>query len=212
MQEWCFLLWFFSSKYIKQFLVHDNVKYKGMSRSITLYIDKDTGLTLKTLYDICIHAGGNYKELHGIHPMKRHECGLAVPYIHPTDENAVFKIKLKLGWNKGTAYTQDCAWNIWIPENWQDELPTHRLFNAGISRGSPKLDTEGTWDQKQKELDSKADSFARCTGPGIYIRQNKIIATLDCSYGNYGKKMPSKMFNSLKQALKDMGYLNKSNT
>jgi hypothetical protein len=180
-----------------------------MSRSIILYIDKDPGLTLKTLYDICIHAKENYKELSGIHPMRRHECGLAIPYNHPTDENAVFKIKLRLGWNKGMAYTQDCAWNIWLPENWQDELPRHRLFNAGISRELPKLDNQGNWDDRQKELDSKATAFARCTGKGIYLRHNKIIVTLDCSYGNYGKKMPTKMFNSFKKALKDMGYLDK---
>jgi hypothetical protein len=160
-----------------------------MSRSITLFLDKDPGITLKTLYDICICCGEKYEELRGIHPLRRCECGLAIPIENHHDKAAVYKIKLLIGWNRGTCCTQNCTWNIEVPENWKEELPNHRLFHASI-------DGE--------------DSFAHCHGKqGVDMRWNKVIVTLDCSYGNYGEKMPNKMFNSLKNSLKDMGLCNK---
>jgi hypothetical protein len=180
-----------------------------MSRCITLFLDRDPGITLKTLYDICIYSGEKYEELRGIHPLLRYECGLAIPIESHRDKHAVYKIKLLIGWNRGIGYTQDCAWNIYIPENWKDELPNHRLFHASVNRKQYELETRGTgWELAQKELDAKADAFAYCHGEGVDMRWNKVIVTLDCSYGNYGEKMPNKMFNSLKNSLKDMGLCN----
>ena len=184
--------------------------FQVMSRNITLFLDPDPGLTLKTLYDICMHAEENHKELRGIHPLLRYECGLGIPLHHPTDENAVFKIKLNLGWNRGTSSMQHCRWNIWIPEDWREELPKHRLFHAGVNRKNFHTDPAiKGWKEQQLDVDAKADAFAQCSGKGTVIKKGKVIVTLDCSYGNYGIKMPHKMFKALKQSLMDMGLCNK---
>ena len=182
---------------------------KKLNRSITIYLDPVPGLTLKTLYDICVYAGDNYKELSGLAPLLRHECGLGIPVKHHMDDGAVHKIKLNLGWNRGMAHTEPCFWNIYIPENWREELPNHRLFNAGVNPKIVQPDPEiSGWKEIQLDMDKKADAFARCPGRrGTLIKRGKVVLTLDCSYGNYVGPMPRKMFNSLKRALADMGLL-----
>lgn len=175
------------------------------SRNITLYVDQSQGITLRLLYNICVHAQANHKELDGIQPLRRHECGLAIPF----GPLGVHKIKLLLGWNRGRCHALDCAWNIFIPKDWQNKLPSHRLFDAGISSTLPHLESNGSWEERQKELDAKADGFARCMGRPSARQGCKVIATLDCSYGNHGVNMPDAMFNALRQCLKEMGLCDK---
>ncbi len=180
------------------------------NRKITLYLDREPGLTLKTLYDICVYAGDNYKELRGMAPLLRYECGLGIPIKDPSiiDSGAVHKIKLNLGWNRGRSNMQPCRWNIWIPEDWREELPKHRLFHSGVNCKTvhPDPAIKG-WKEQQLDMDSKADAFAQCSGEGTIIRRRKVIVTLDCSYGNYVGPMPTKMFSAFKRALNDMGFL-----
>lgn len=180
------------------------------NRNITLYLDPEPGLTLKTLYDICVYAGDNYKELRGIAPLLRYECGLGIPIKDPSikDPGAVHKIKLNLGWNRGWSSMQHCRWNIWIPEDWREELPKHRLFHAGVNCKTVRPDPAiKGWKEQQLDMDGKADAFAQCSGGGTIVRRGKAIVTLDCSYGNYVGPMPTKMFSALKKALDDMGLL-----
>lgn len=177
----------------------------AMSRSITLFLDPDPGLTLKTLYDICIHAEENHKELRGIQPLQRVEAGLGIPK-NPGDEGTYYKAQLRLGWNRGHSHAQYCRWNLYIPDNWKDELPRHRLFNASVNKHNVCIETKGGWMDRMKEMGEKADAFARCQGEGIDMRWNKIIVTLDCN-GCY--RLPPKMFKALKDTVTSMGLCNK---
>lgn len=184
-----------------------------MSKRIVIYIDPDPGMTLKLLYDICVFAEENYKELHGIRPLQRVEAGLGFPK-HTGDQETYYKATLYIGWNRGRSCMQYCTWNLWIPDNWEDELPKHRLFHAGINNKRPvptkkpestsmKESYQAFLDYKSKAWDT-ADAFAHCRGKGVDIRKNKVIITFDCD------DMPSKMFNAFKDALHQMGLCNKS--
>jgi hypothetical protein len=158
-----------------------------MSRKkIILSLDPDPGITLKTLYDICTFAEENYPELQGIRPLQRVEAGLGLPK-KPGDRETFYKAKLLLGCNRGLSLPQYCRWNLWIPDNWKEELPKHRLFHTSINNKSQK----------------EADAFAHCQGTGIPKKKDRIMLTLDCTY----EKMPSRMFNALKNALRDMRLL-----
>ena len=174
-----------------------------MKQCITIYLDAEAGLTLQTLYDICIHAEENYKELRGIRPLQRVEAGFGFPE-KTGDSGTYYKAKLLLGWNRGRNVPQYCRWNMVIPNNWKDELPRHRLFNTGVSNAIPKVHWESldTWEDKMKTMEEKAYTFAFCQGDGLVINKNKIIVTLDCTYA----KMPKHMFESFRNALKDLGY------
>jgi hypothetical protein len=181
-------------------------------RKILIYIDPDPGMTLKLLWDICMFAEENYKELHGIRPLQRVEAGLGFPK-HTGDEETYYKAILFLGWDKGRSCAQYCKWNLLIPDNWKDELPKHRLFNAGINNKRPvptkKPESTSMEESYQEFLDYKrlawdtADAFAWCQGRGVDVKKNKVIITLDCSYGDKG--MPPKMFKAFKDALHQMG-------
>ena len=182
-----------------------------VKQTITLYLDPDPGITLKLLYDICVFAEENYKELRGIRPLQRVEAGIGFPK-RPGDEQTYYKAKLLLGWNRGRSVPQYCMWNLFIPNNWKDELPRHRLFLTSINNKRLMPSKEPTSkDGYQAFLDWKrsawdqADAFAWCQGEGIDIRKNKVIVTLDCSY----ETMPPKMFKAFKDALSKMGLCDK---
>lgn len=176
----------------------------NMKQNITLHLDTEAGLTLKTLYDICIFAEENYKELRGIRPLQRVEVGIGFPR-KPGDSETYYKAKLYIGWNRGRSVPQYCRWNMIIPTNWKDELPGHRLFNASVSNTRPKITFEscGAWEDRMKEMERMVDSFACYQGDGLIVKRKKIIVTLDCTY----EGMPPKMFDAFKNALKDLGYI-----
>lgn len=176
-----------------------------MVQSITLYIDPEKGLTLKTLYDICVYAKNNYKELRDMRPLQRVEAGFGFPK-KPGDAQTYYKAQLFLGWNRGRSYPSDCRWNLLVPDNWEDELPKHKLFNCSISNKRPnvKWPKIGAWEERMKKYEEECNSFAYYQGDGLVVKKNKIIVTLDCTYTS----IPKPMFKALKSALCDLGLSN----
>jgi hypothetical protein len=157
-------------------------------KRIALYFDPDPGITLKTIYDICIHAEANYPELKGIEPLPRVEAGLAIPFNHPKSFMAVYKMELQFNY-------RPVYWVREVSHPWKDSMPLHPMLNSGISFSSQGED--------------RANAFAHTFDEPAPLYRGKQRIFLECSRGNFGKSMTPRMFNALKNVLDDLGLCKK---
>ena len=138
-------------------------------RYLELRIDPDKGFTLKLLCDICTHAEAHYKELEGIRPLQRVEAGFGIPK-KPGDEETYYKAILTSGnprWRLFKDAPQHCHWNLWIPDNWKDDLPKHRLYDSSIGDKRPTQvrlmgATPESYHTFMDAVEMHSNSFAYC--------------------------------------------------
>jgi hypothetical protein len=179
-----------------------------MGRFTKIGVDSEEGFTLKLMCDICIHAEENYKELEGIRPLQRVEAGFGMPRT-PGDTETYYKAMLTGGNTKcrligDTPY--HCTWNLWITDNWKEDLPKHRLYLSGVGheRASAAVLDGGSLDSYHRyidEVEAQSTTFAKCKSR-IQQKNGLQILYLDCGWLDNKKKL-----RELKNALKDMGLL-----
>ena len=103
-------------------------------RFLRLEVHNREGFTLELLCNICKYAEENFKELHGIRPLQRVEAGFGMPK-KAGDRETFFKAVLCGGNPKWRNYANapiPCRWNLWIPDDWEAELPKHKMYRSGI--------------------------------------------------------------------------------
>lgn len=193
--------------------LHNIIWSCGMPRQkrfLRLEAPDKGGFTLELLCDICKYAEENFKELKGIRPLQRVEAGFGIPK-KPGDEHTYYKAVLTGGkpkWRKFSDAPFPCDWNLWIPDNWETELPRHKLYKSSITSerpdGVPMFgQTPEHWNAVESYLDSVqytctgfaySKSKIQCSKEGVQV----IYLNCDCMDNRKKRR-------ALERVLTDMG-------
>lgn len=176
-------------------------------RFLRLEIQNKDGFTLELLCNICKYAEENYKELQGIRPLQRVEAGFGIPK-KPGDENTYYKAVLTGGkpkWKRIQDVPWSCDWNLWIPDDWEAELPKHKFYKSGITTKKaadmPLFGaTPDTWHLYMDTLQDVCTDFAYTKSRIHWTKEGAQIMYLDCDCMDNQKKR-----RALERVLEEMG-------
>lgn len=186
---------------------------------IYLKLDADRGFTLKDIHSICVHANKKYEELKGIRPLQRMEVGFGLPEFPEEEDETFWKVVVKVV-KKGGKGSAPCIWNMWIPDNWQKDLPSHKFFNTKLCKrasvtkrlavvASSFEEDASTAEEKKEEwvdyigrMEQSCKSFAYFPLGQLHVAKDGCTMKLQLVCD-----MPKKKIEAFRECLKELDYL-----